>query len=125
MVDVLALLGHGGCVRTLTLRGLQRVTVVLQVDVAQGQHHVIGPGPQDVGFFRLSAALVAFDMFAQSGRRRHIRHLDVRDAALPDGELRVGLLHLLHVVDGYGRIKGLLPKKKNETASFKKKFLNW
>lgn len=36
VVDVLALLGHGGCVRTLTLRGLQRVAVVLQVNVAQG-----------------------------------------------------------------------------------------
>lgn len=114
MVDVLPLLGHGGCVRTLTLRGLQRVTVALQVNVAQGQRHVIGSGHLDAGLSRLSAALVAFDMFARFGRRRHVRHLDVRDAVLPDDKLRVGLLHLLHVVDGYGSIKGLLPTVKKK-----------
>lgn len=111
VVDVLALLGHGGRVCTLTLRGLQRVAVALQVNVAQGQRHVIGCGHLGVGLSRLSAALVAFDVFARSGRGGHVRHLDVRDAVLPDDQLRVGLLHLLHVVDGYGSIEGLLREK--------------
>lgn len=110
VVDVLALLGHGGRVRTLTLRGLQWVTVALQVNVAQGQRHVIGSGHLS----RLSAALVAFDVFARSGRGGHFRHHDVWDAVLPDDELRVGLLHLLHVVDGYGSIEGLLPRAKKK-----------
>lgn len=85
MVDVLALLGHGGRVRTLTVRGLQRVTVALQVNVAHGQRHVIGH--LDVALSRLGAALVGVDMFARSGRGGHVRHLDVRDAVLPDDEL--------------------------------------
>lgn len=123
MVDVLALLSHGGRVRTLTLRGLQRVTVALQINVAQGQRHVIVSRHVDVGLSRLSAALVAFDMFTRSGRGRHVRHLDVRDAVLPDDKLRVGLLHLLHVVDGYGSIKGLLPTVKNKkNCSFENVF---
>lgn len=87
VVDVLALLGHGGRVRTLAVRGLQRVTVALQVNVAHGQRHVIGPGHLDVALSRLGAALVGVHMFAHSGRGGHVRHLDVRDAALPDDEL--------------------------------------
>lgn len=81
---------------------------------------MIGSRHLDVGLFHLSAALVVFDVLAQSGRGRHVRHLDVRDAALPDRELRVGLLHLLHVVDGYGGIKGLLSRREQHNSSLSK-----
>lgn len=119
VVDVLALLGHGGRVRAMTLRGLQRVTVALEVDMAQGQRHVIGrPGRLAVGLCRLIAALVALDVFVRSGRGGHVRHLDVRDAFLPDDQLRVGLLHLLHVVDGYGSVERLLPTIKKHKNIF-------
>lgn len=103
VVDVLALLGHGGRVRALTLRGLQGVAVALQVHVAGGQCHVIGPARLDVAFVALLVGS------AQCGRGGHVRHLDVGDAVLPHSELRVGLLHLLHVVDHHGSVEGLLP----------------
>lgn len=113
VVDVLALLGDGGCVvsGTLTLRGLQRVIMALQVHMARGQQHVIRARYLHTVFLHLGAKLIRIGMFAGFGWGGHVGHLDVWDAFLPQDERRVGLLHLLHVVDGYGSIKGLLPTK--------------
>lgn len=109
MVDVLALLSDGGCVvsDTLTLRGLQRVIMALQVHVARGQRHVIRARYLRAVFLHLGAKLIG--MFAGFGWGGHVGHLDIRDAFLPQDELRVG--HLLHVVDGHSSVKGLLPTK--------------
>lgn len=107
---MLALLCDGGCMMSaaLTLGGLQRVIMALQLIVVGGQRHVIRPVYVPVAFRHLGARLVQIGPFAGSGRGGDFGHLDVWDAVLRQGQLRVGQLQLLHVVDGDSSIKGLL-----------------
>lgn len=86
---MLALLCDGGCMMSaaLTLRGLQRVIMALQLIVAGGQRHVIRPVHVPVAFCHLGARLVRIGAFAGSGRGGDFGHLDVGDAVLPQGQL--------------------------------------
>lgn len=110
MVHVLPLLGHGGRVLpgVLALTGLQWVEVVLQIDGALGQRHVLRLTHVAVDVFFLDLWLFRIRMFAALCWRRHIDHFDVWDAGLPQGQLCVRQLQLLHVIDGYSGVEGLL-----------------
>lgn len=103
MVHVLALLSDGGGVvgPQVALCGLQGVLVAPQVHVARGQGHQIGAGSFFADFFGLEIPAVFF-------RGGHVGHLDVGDAELHQDHVGMSQVHLLHVVDGYGGVKGLL-----------------
>lgn len=105
MVDVLALLGDGGRVvgSEVALRGLQRVVVALQVHLARGQGHEICAGDFFAVFHHFGIEIPA--VFFRGGR---VGHLDVGDAELLQDHFGMSQVHLLHVVDGYGSVKGLL-----------------
>lgn len=108
------LLGDGGRVVTaaLALTGLQRVVVALHFDGAGGQQHVMSPERVPVDLRRLRLQLFRIGVFPGFGRRGQIDHLDVRDAGLPQGQVGVGQLQLLHVVDGDSGVVGLLSREK-------------
>lgn len=104
MVDVLALLSDGGMVGPqVALRGLQRVVGALGVRVARGQGHEIGAGHFLAVFHHFGVEIPA--VFFRGGR---VGHLDVGDAELLQDHLGVSQVHLLHVVNGYSSVEGLL-----------------
>lgn len=102
---MLALLGDGGRVlgAQVALHGLQRVAVALQV-------HVVRDQGQEVRGRHFLAASRRFwiEIPAVLFRGGHVRDLDVGDADLLQGPVRMSQLHLLHVVDGYRSVNGLL-----------------
>lgn len=118
MVHVLPLLGHGGRVLrgVLALTGLQWVEVVLQIDVARGQRHVLRLAYVAVEVFLLGLRFFRIRMFATLCWRRHIDYFDVWDAGLPQGQLCVRQLQLLHVIDGYSGVEGLLYGEQGKTG---------
>lgn len=105
MVDVLALLSDGGRVvgDQVALRGLQRVVGALQVHVARHQGQEIRVGYFLAIFHHFRSEIPA--VFFRGGR---VGHLDVGDADLLQDQVGMSQLHLLHVVDGYSSIEGLL-----------------
>lgn len=108
---MLSLLSHGGCVVcvALALAGLQWMDVALQVDVARGQRHVVLPFLDHLSGLGLRP--VQAQVFAVFRGGGHINDFDVRDAGLPQRQLCVSQLQLLHVVDGNSCIIGLLEHK--------------
>ena len=119
VVDVLALFSYGGRVLRppLAVAGSQRVVVALRLDGAHGQGHVVRPVRAPAGLcLRPGVGLVRHGpgASAASCRGGQVGHLDVGDAGLPQDQLRMRQLQLLHVVDGYGGVEGLLGSKRKE-----------
>lgn len=110
LVDMLALLSDGGCRvgAAVTLRGLQRVVMALQFNGTLGQRRVTCARYFPVAVWPRGVTLVWVETFAGFLWGRHIGHLGVWDAGLPQDLFWVGQVHLLHVVDGYGSVEGLL-----------------
>lgn len=103
MVDVLALHSHGGRVvgSQVALHGLQRLVVALQAHVARGQGHEICAGYFFAIFHHFGIEIPAIYF-------RGVGDLDVGDAELLQDHVGMSQVHLLHVVNGYSGVKGLL-----------------
>lgn len=105
MVHVLALLSDGGGVvgSEVALRSLQRVVVALELHVARGQGHQMCAGYFFAVFHYFGVEIPG--VFFRGGC---VGHLDVGDAELLQDHVGMSQVHLLHVVNGYSSVKGLL-----------------